>query len=93
MLVRFETCRFHNPLRLHRGPIGNGRSSHAIPHDLKGSKMLRIAPQVYAYKGYGIDGYENSIYAWRVFKDGEWVLSLPLKRDCKNWIDQQEVAA
>jgi hypothetical protein len=55
--------------------------------------MIRIAPQVYAYKGYGIDGYENSLYAWRVFKDGEWVLSLPLKRDCKNWIDQQEVAA
>ena len=27
------------PLRLHRGPIGNGRSSHAIPHDLKGNKM------------------------------------------------------
>jgi len=49
--------------------------------------MKRIAPQVYSYKGYEIDGYESEQYDWRISLNGEWILSLPLKRDCKEWID------
>ena len=53
--------------------------------------MQRIAHQLYTYKGFEIDGYENQQYDWRISQGGEWILSLPLKRDCKNWIDQREL--
>ena len=49
--------------------------------------MKRIAPQVYSYNGYEIDGYEHEQYDWRISLNGEWIVSLPLKRDCKEWID------
>jgi hypothetical protein len=26
---------------------------------------------------------------WRILRDGEWIISLPRKRDCKEWIDAQ----
>jgi hypothetical protein len=26
---------------------------------------------------------------WRILRDGEWIISLPRKKDCKEWIDAQ----
>ena len=52
--------------------------------------MTRIGNQLYAYKGYQIDGYmASSGLDWRISLDGVWIISLPLKRDCKEWIDAQ----
>lgn len=52
--------------------------------------MKRIGESLYKYKGYTVDGYEaNTGLDWRVIdNNGDWVLSLPTKRDCKSWIDQ-----
>jgi len=44
-----------------------------------------------SYKGYTVDGYEaNTGLDWRVLDNkGEWILSLPRKTDCKDWIETQ----
>ena len=54
--------------------------------------MKRIGNSLYSYKGYTVDGYEaNTGLDWRVLDNkGEWILSLPRKTDCKDWIDTQE---
>lgn len=50
--------------------------------------MKRIAPSIYAYNGYTVDGQEAAEFDWRILDaDGEWIISLPTKRDCKAWID------
>ena len=59
-------------------------------HNKTESDMKRIGESLYTYKGYTVDGYEaNTGLDWRVIdNNGDWVLSLPTKRDCKSWIDQ-----
>lgn len=46
---------------------------------------------MYSYRGYTVDGYEaNTGLDWRVLDNrGEWILSLPRKTDCKDWIETQ----
>ena len=51
--------------------------------------MKRIGHKVYSYKGHEVDGYmAESGLDWRISLDGVWIISLPRKRDCKAWIDQ-----
>jgi len=50
--------------------------------------MKRINPSIYEYKGYVVDGQDANEVDWKINKDGEWILSLSTKRDCKEWIDQ-----
>lgn len=54
--------------------------------------MRKIGQSVYAYKGYTVDGYEaDTGLDWRIFNsDGEWIVSLSRKKDCKEWIDHWE---
>ena len=50
--------------------------------------MKKIGQSTYEYKGYIVNGYEASTgLDWRIEQDQEWVLSLPRKKDCKEWID------
>lgn len=50
--------------------------------------MKKINPSIYEYKGYTVDGQDAaSGVDWRISQDGEWILSLPTKRACKEWID------
>ena len=50
--------------------------------------MKKIGNSTYEYKGYIVNGYEASTgLDWRIELDNEWIISLPLKRDCKEWID------
>jgi hypothetical protein len=51
--------------------------------------MKRIGESLYTYKGYTVDGYEaNTGLDWRIMdSDGEYITSLPRKKDCKEWID------
>jgi hypothetical protein len=52
--------------------------------------MKRIGQCLYQYGGYTIDGLEaDTGIDWRILRDGEWIISLPRKRDCKEWIDAQ----
>jgi hypothetical protein len=52
--------------------------------------MKRIGQCLYQYGGYTVDGLEaNTGIDWRILRDGEWIISLPRKRDCKEWIDAQ----
>ena len=51
--------------------------------------MKRIGHKIYSYKGHEVDGYmAESGLDWRISLDGVWIISLPRKRDCKAWIDQ-----
>jgi hypothetical protein len=52
--------------------------------------MNRIGESLYKYKGFTVDGYEaHTGLDWRVMDHkGEWILSLPTKRECKEWIDE-----
>lgn len=51
--------------------------------------MKRIGPSLYTYKGYTVDGYEAKTgLDWRLFApNGDWLVSLPTKRECKAWIE------
>ena len=49
--------------------------------------MKRIAPSIYEYKGYVIDGQSAKEIDWTISKDGDWIVSLRTKRDCKEWVD------
>jgi hypothetical protein len=50
--------------------------------------MKRINPSVYSYKGHIVDGQDAaSGIDWRISKGDDWIISLPTKRDCKQWID------
>ena len=49
--------------------------------------MKRIAPSIYTYEGYTVDGQDAKEVDWRISKDDEWVLSLSTKKECKEWID------
>ena len=52
--------------------------------------MKRIGNSVYSYKGYEVNGFEAAEFDWRIVDaDGEWVISLPSKGACKDWIDAQ----
>jgi len=53
--------------------------------------MKRIGESLYEYKGYTVDGYEAKTgLDWRIMDhNNEWILSLPTKRDCKEWIDEK----
>ena len=55
----------------------------------KGSNtMKRTGFKVYTYKGYEVDGYmAETGLDWRISVNGVWIISLPRKRDCKEWID------
>lgn len=47
---------------------------------------------LYSYKGYTVDGYDPDGVGldWRILdSDGEWILSLARKKDCKEWIDNE----
>ena len=52
--------------------------------------MKRIGYSAYEYKGYIVDGYEaDTGLDWRILdSEGEWITTLPRKRDCKEWIDR-----
>jgi hypothetical protein len=52
--------------------------------------MKRIGESLYEYKGFTVDGYmANTGLDWRIMDHkGEWILSLPTKRECKEWIDE-----
>lgn len=49
--------------------------------------MKRIAPSVYEYKGYTVDGQDAKEIDWRISKEHEWVITFKTKRECKEWID------
>jgi hypothetical protein len=53
--------------------------------------MKRIGYKIYQYKGYTVDGYEAETgLDWRIIdNEDQWIISLPLKRDCKDWIDEK----
>ena len=52
--------------------------------------MKKIGNSTYEYRGYIVNGYEASTgLDWRIELNNEWIISLPLKRDCKEWIDQE----
>ena len=54
----------------------------------KDETMKRINPSVYLYKGHTVDGQDAaSGIDWRISKGEDWIISLPTKRDCKQWID------
>jgi len=56
--------------------------------------MKRINPSVYSYKGHVVDGQDAaSGIDWRISKGDDWIISLPTKRDCKQWIDDWLEAA
>lgn len=49
-----------------------------------------LGQSLYEYKGYTVDGYDpdNSGLDWRIINaQGEWVTTLRLKKECKEWID------
>ena len=59
-----------------------------LKHKGINSMMKKIGNSTYEYKGYIVNGYEASTgLDWRIELDNEWIISLPLKRDCKEWID------
>tara|TARA_R110000824_G_scaffold318702_1_gene505843 strand:- start:3322 stop:3516 length:195 start_codon:yes stop_codon:yes gene_type:complete len=54
------------------------------------NKMKKIGVSTYEYKGYIVNGYEASTgLDWRIELNNERIISLPLKRDCKKWIDER----
>jgi hypothetical protein len=52
--------------------------------------MKRVNPSIYTYKGYTVDGQDAATgLDWRISQGDEWIISLPTKRDCKHFIDEQ----
>jgi len=52
--------------------------------------MKCIGQSIYTYKGYTVDGYGAVTEGldWRILdSEGEWITTLPRKRDCKELID------
>ena len=56
----------------------------------KGNDMKRICDKEYSYKGFTVNGSDcdRAGLEWRIYdSNGDWIVTLPLKRDCKQWID------